>query len=131
MSNPHEMNVRVYYADTDAAGIVYYANYLKFAESARTEFLRDLGYDRDKFATMSPIKGFAVLEVTVKYKAPAKLEDLLTVKTKVTEIGGASLKMHQAIYRDDQLLVDMNVILVCVDKNLRPSKIPQELREVL
>lgn len=131
MSKTYEMNVRVYYADTDAAGIVYYANYLKFAESARTECLRSLGFDRDRFDAMGSVKGFAVVEVNAKYKSPAKLEDLLTVKTEVTEIGGASMKMHQAIYHEEKLLVDMNVALVCLGKDFRPVKIPQELREVL
>ncbi len=120
--------VRVYYEDTDAGGIVYYANYLKFAERARTEYIRALGMrqqdaleDDDKF-------GFVVRHCEIDYQAPAVLDDELIVSCKVTEMGGASCTMHQEITRGDQVLAVVDVKAVYVSlKTKRPSRIPREL----
>lgn len=120
--------VRVYYEDTDAGGVVYYANYLKFAERARTEYIRALGVrqqdalqEEDKFA-------FMVRHCDADYKAPAVLDDELIVSCRVVEIGGASVTMHQEISRDGQVLVTVDVVAVYVSlKSKRPSRIPKEL----
>ena len=128
--NTHEYKRRVYYADTDSAGIVYYANYLRFAEESRGEVFRDAGFDRAKFEKFEKARGFAVLEANAKYKAPAKLDDLLTVKSTVTKMGGASMVMQQDIYRDEQLLVEISITMVCFDDDLKSTRIPQEIREV-
>ncbi|MBE6448215.1 MAG: tol-pal system-associated acyl-CoA thioesterase [Alphaproteobacteria bacterium] len=120
--------VRVYYEDTDAGGVVYYANYLKFAERARTEYIRALGVrqqdgleSEDKFA-------FMVRHCVADYQAPAVLDDELVVSCQVTEIGGATCTMHQEITRGDQLLVSIDVKAVYVSlKARRPVRIPKDL----
>jgi len=125
----HEYKARVYYADTDAAGIVYYANYLRFAEAARGELFRDAGFGREEFDKFETARGFAVLECNAKYKAPARLDDLLTVKTSVLNMGGASMKVKQDIYRDEELLVEVTITMVCFNDNLKSTRIPNEIRE--
>ena len=125
----HELKVRVYYEDTDAGGIVYYANYLRFAERARTEMLRDAGFDHAQ-VFKDKKTGFAVAAANINYKAPATLDDLLTIKTKVDNIGGASMKMKQDIYLQEKLMTEIEVTLVCVDKNLKAVRIPEKVREI-
>ena len=105
---------RVYYEDTDAGGIVYYANYLKFAERARTEFVRALGMSQQENLAAEERAGFVVRSLNADYKAPAVLDDLLTVSCEVTELGGASAVMHQEILRGDEVLVSLDVKVVYV-----------------
>ena len=92
--------IRIYYEDTDAGGIVYYANYLKFAERARTEYLRHFGLDQDSMLKEKGI-GFVVRDCHISYKSPAKLDDALNITCKVSELKGVSLKMEQKLYRGE------------------------------
>ncbi|MBQ9732029.1 MAG: tol-pal system-associated acyl-CoA thioesterase [Alphaproteobacteria bacterium] len=120
--------VRVYYEDTDAGGIVYYANYLKFAERARTEYIRALGVRQQDALEAEDKFAFVVRHCEVDYQAPAVLDDELVVSCQVVEIGGASCTMHQEIMRADKLLVTIDVKAVYVSlKNRRPVRIPKEL----
>lgn len=120
--------VRVYYEDTDAGGIVYYANYLKFAERARTEYIRALGVRQQDALEAEDKFAFVVRHCEVDYQAPAVLDDELVVSCQVVEIGGASCTMHQEIMRADKLLVTIDVKAVYVSlKNRRPVRIPREL----
>ena len=126
----HIMPIRVYYEDTDAAGVVYYANYLKFAERARTEMMRDLSgglYAR----MMADGMAFVVRRCTVDYAGPAKLDDLIEVQSRVLDVGGASLVAEQTVRRDGERLVGMEVKLGCVDPDGRPARIPPDLRAVI
>ncbi len=126
------INTRIYYEDTDAGGIVYYANYLKFLERARTEFLRSLGFSNSETVYQDEPFGFAVKKVTIEYVKPAVLDDLLTISCEVQKVGGASLVCKQQIYRGDELLIDAEV--VCVHMSFtqkRPVKIPTKMREKL
>lgn len=124
--------VRIYYEDTDAGGIVYYANYLKFAERARTEFIRAVGFNQQEQLSSDERAGFVVRHCEIDYQAPAMLDDLLTVSCEISEFGGASATMHQEIRRGDQLLVTLDVKVVYVLlKNKRPSRIPNELKNLL
>lgn len=124
--------VRVYYEDTDAGGIVYYANYLKFAERARTEFIRHLGcYQREALEGESKT-GFTVRHCEADYKAPAVLDDSLVVTCEMRDVKGASATMHQEIYRGETLLVVIDVKAAYVDLNKkRPVRIPEALLEKL
>jgi acyl-CoA thioester hydrolase len=124
----HLLRLRVYYEDTDAAGIVYYANYLKLAERARTELLRLIGLDH---RTMRESFGcaFAVRRCTVDYRRPARLDDLLTVRTRLLGLTGARMALAQDVLRDDELLVALLVDLVMLGEGLRPVRIPAPLRE--
>lgn len=127
---PFETQFRVYYEDTDAGGIVYYANYLKFAERARTEYLRKVEISQNKLILDNDIM-FVVREVNVKYKQPAKLDDLITVATIVSNIKSASLSMHQDILLNDQLLVQLQVNIACVNAKMKPVKIPKNIVDLL
>ncbi|MFO1430775.1 MAG: tol-pal system-associated acyl-CoA thioesterase [Candidatus Competibacteraceae bacterium] len=119
--------VRVYYEDTDSAGVVYYANYLKFMERARTEWLRSRGYEQDTLAREAGIQ-FMVRSVDLHYRRPARFNDLLQVNTWVEEIKKASLLFAQAIFRsgeDEQSLCNGHIRVACVAvDSLKPKAIP-------
>ena len=101
--------IRIYYEDTDAGGIVYYANYLKFAERTRTEFIRSLGCSQVEDLQSEDKCGFVVRHVDIEYKKPAILDDALVVTCKLVEAKGAGATMQQEIYRGDELLVKMEI----------------------
>lgn len=126
----HVFPLRVYYEDTDAGGIVYYANYLKFAERARTEMMHllDVGYDE-----LVGRRGlaFAVRRCEVDFLAPARLHDMLEVHTRVTEAGAASVSAEQVIRRKGRALTRLSVRLACVNRTGRPARIPSAVRVAL
>ncbi|MFQ5466570.1 MAG: tol-pal system-associated acyl-CoA thioesterase [Kiloniellaceae bacterium] len=126
----HVFSVRVYYEDTDAGGIVYYANYLKFAERARTEFLRLAGVDQSAMAARFGA-GFAVRECSVDYRRPAYLDDLLQVRSRLTAMSGAALFAEQSIRRGDEELTRLSLRVVCLRRDGRPSRIPAPVRHAL
>lgn len=125
----HVFPVRVYFEDTDAAGIVYYANYLKFAERARTEMMRTLGVDHG--AMFEDGTYFIVRRCAVDYLRPARLDDVLEVHSAVTEIGGASLSLRQVIRRDRDDVARLDVRLACVGRAGKPARIPQPVRDII
>lgn len=119
----HVLPVTVYWEDTDAGGVVYYANYLRFAERGRTELLRSIGVvQRDLAADAGVI--FAVRRVEAEYLAPARLEDELEVATRVLAVGGASVDMAQAVRRGGDDLVRMTVKIACVNGRGRATRLP-------
>ena len=122
--------IMVYYEDTDSGRIVYYANYLKFAERARTELLREHGFDHKTLAREHGI-GFAVRHCSADYKRPAVLDDALEVRTTVTAVGGASMNMDQAVCRDGDVLVDLKIRLASIDGQGAPARIPADLRTAM
>lgn len=128
--NTHVLTCRVYYEDTDAAAIVYYANYLKFAERARTEFMRYLGADHGDLREADGL-AFAVRRCTIDYVRAAHLDDVLSIHTRVTHVGGASLWMDQMIRRDGEDIAQLDVRLVCIAASGRPLRLPDRLRAAL
>ena len=123
--------IRIYYEDTDAGGIVYYANYLKYAERARTEFLRHLGINQQEMLKNQEC-GFVVRNCNIGYKSPARLDDALNITCKVTELKGASLKMEQKLYRENTVICEIEITLVFLSlATMRPSKIPAEIGSLL
>ena len=123
--------IRIYYEDTDAGGIVYYANYLKYAERARTEFLRHLGINQQEMLKNQEC-GFVVRNCNIGYKSPARLDDALNITCKVTELKGASLKMEQKLYRENTVICEIEITLVFLSlATMRPSKIPAEISSLL
>ena len=122
----HHFAIRVYYEDTDAAGIVYYANYLKFAERARTEMMRDLGASHSELNRETGL-AFVVKRCVVDYRYPARLDERLDVQTLIGKVRGASLDLVQRIFRDDRLLVSVEVKLALVDESLRAARLPPVL----
>lgn len=123
------MNVRVYYEDTDAAGVVYHANYLNFLERARTEYLRDRGFSIAELAKSGAV--FPVIRVELDFKSPACHDDLLSILTRPMRVGGSSFVLHQQIRRDDKLLVDAYVTLACINDFHKPKRVPLEVRKIL
>lgn len=121
--------VRVYYEDTDAGGVVYYANYLKFMERARTEWLRQRGFEQQRLIEQDGVM-FAVRRAELDYRRPARLDDLLTVSARIAASGSASLTFAQEVVRDaDQSVCCCGRVKVaCVDAvHLRPRRIPPQL----
>lgn len=122
-----DWQVRVYYEDTDAGGVVFHANYLNFLERARTEMLRDKGFEHDELLVHENII-FAVRSLTIAYLLPAKLNQLLCVKTQITTLKKASFTFEQQIYCAEVLLCKATVLIACLDANsFRPTAIPQNL----
>jgi acyl-CoA thioester hydrolase len=129
----HRFQTRVYYEDTDAAGIVYYANYLKFAERARTEILRDAGISQRQIAAEDRV-AFPVRAVSVEYLRPAMLDDSLLVESELLELGGASARARQAIKRnlDGAVLAVVEVRLACVKlDDGKPARWPASVKAAL
>ena len=126
----HRFALRVYYEDTDAAGIVYYANYLKFAERGRTEMMRHLGFAHSAVAEEAGLV-FTVRRCSADYRAAARLDDMLTVETRIAEIGGATLLLDQQIRRDGETIVVVDVLVACVGRDGRPRRLPPGLRAAL
>ena len=124
----HVFPMRVYYEDTDAAGIVYYANYLRFAERARTELLRDLGIENTQLMEQQNLT-FVVRRCSMEFVKPAKLDDMLAVETRLIDIGGASLTADQRVCRDQTDLVSMELKLACMTMDGRPSRLPADVRK--
>ena len=124
----HVFPLRVYYEDTDAGGIVYYANYLRFAERARTEYLRAVGADHQSLLAKDDV-AFTVRQCNVDYLRPAFLDDPLEVHTRFTDVRGASLHAEQVVRRDGDELVRLLVRLACVGSDGRPKRLPKALRE--
>jgi acyl-CoA thioester hydrolase len=127
----HPIAVRVYWEDTDAGGVVFYANYLKFFERARTEWLRAAGIEQATLKTETGVI-FVVAEVQLRYLAAAKLDDLLSITVKVLDQGAASMELEQQAWRGDTLLAEGRVRVGCVDGGtLRPKRIPKRVLDFL
>ena len=126
----HELPVRVYYADTDAGGVVYHARYLDFAERARAEMLRAVGAPVADLAAESGL-GFAVRRLSAEYHQPARLDDALTVRTALKGCEGVTIALEQAIWRNATLLVEILLELVCINGRFRPVRIPAALKTAI
>ena len=123
----HRFDLRVYYEDTDLAGIVYYANYLKFIERARTEWVREIGIDQARLKAEEGIV-FAVRRLEANYLAPARFDDVLTVETEIIDITGARITLSQAVRREGETLFDSTVLLVALSESGRPVRLPADVR---
>lgn len=125
----HSLPIRVYYEDTDTAGIVYHASYLRFAERGRTEMLRDAGFEHAEILKNQGI-AFTVISMQINFKIPAKLDELLVVKTHIESMGGASMVMTQSVWRGEEQLVDMSVKIACIDKRGKAARLPEAVRDL-
>jgi acyl-CoA thioester hydrolase len=125
------MEVRIYYEDTDVGGVVYHANYLKYFERARTEFLRRRGLSVGELHQAGFV--FPVIRMEIDFKAPALHDDLVKVETKVKDVGKTTFTVAQKVLRpaDGRLLVEAEVTLACIGANLRPKRLPPEVVKVL
>lgn len=130
-SSPFDWNIRVYYEDTDTGGVVFYANYLKFFERARTEWLRDLGYGQELLRREHDLV-FAVRAMTIDFRRPARLDDALTVSVALRACRGASLVLAQSIERDGECLLDAEVRCAALRAaDFRPRPIPDAMQSRL
>lgn len=126
-----EWSVRVYYEDTDAGGVVYHASYLCYLERARTEWLRALGYSQGQLKQEESL-AFAVVNMTLDFLKPARLDDLLCVRSHAQPAGSASVHFEQEIWRDADRLLAATVRVACLDlASFRPRRLPTPLREKL
>lgn len=123
----HKFQCRVYYEDTDMAGIVYYANYLRFIERARSEQVRELGIDQHEMKNERGLV-FAVHKLEAEYKTAAKLDDLLTVETTLKSISGVRMSYQQNVMREDETLFASRVTVVCMNLSGRPVRFPADIR---
>jgi acyl-CoA thioester hydrolase len=130
----HRMQVRVYYEDTDFSGIVYHANYLRFMERGRTNYLRLLGADHralfEQASEEAPGFHFVVCHMDLDFIRPAQMDDILTVETKPSEVRGASITLHQKVLRGDELLIEAKVQVAFVSQG-KAQRIPKPLREAM
>lgn len=126
----HRFTLRVYYEDTDLAGIVYYANYLKFIERARTEWVRGLGIDQGALKAETGIV-FAVRRVEADYLSPARFDDELTVETRLAKATGARLVLTQDVMQDGEPLFRAEVTLVALSEAGTPARLPADIRRRL
>lgn len=120
---------RIYYEDTDAGGVVYYANYLRFLERARTEVLRDLGFEQAQLLRENRI-AFAVRSLSVDYLKPARLDDLIEVTSSIGKLGRAQMLFQQQIARQGEILLDAQVRVACIDPvHGKAVAMPKEIHE--
>ncbi|MBK6740735.1 MAG: tol-pal system-associated acyl-CoA thioesterase [Haliea sp.] len=126
MSAEFSHKLRVYIEDTDAGGIVYYVNYLKFMERARTEFMRSLGFGKNSIFNYNLM--FVVREVAVTYMLPARLDDELEATASIARLRGAVIVFHQSVRRGDEVLAQGEVTIACVDRaEMKPRRLPPEM----
>ena len=130
----HSLDIRVYYENTDAAGIVYHADYLCFAERGRTEMLRHFGFEHVALKNETGV-AFAVRSLGISYHKPAKLDENLTVRTKITSLSGVRMDMAQSICRKsevsgEEVLSELTVQLVCINEKGKPVRLPEDVKMV-
>ncbi len=123
----HELPIRVYYEDTDMGGIVYYANYLRYIERARSDWVRSLGVDQNAMREQDGVV-FVVRRVEADYLKPAKFDDELLVRTVVKTVTGVRLIMFQDVIRGEDLLFQAEVTVVCVGEGGAPARLPANIR---
>lgn len=130
-TQPFSWSVRVYYEDTDAGGVVYYANYLSFMERARTEWLRALGFEQPEMAATHGVL-FVVRAVHIDYLKPSRFDDSLQVTVEVVTVGGSRLRFLQRVLRGNEEIVRAEVDVVCVSTGtFKPARLPTAMRTTL
>lgn len=122
----HRKEIRVYYEDTDMAGIVYYANYLRFIERARSDWVREVGIDQLAMKEAGVV--FAVRRVEADYVSPARFDDILEVRTTLDSLSSARMVMAQEVWRGDVLIFTAKVLIVCIGATGKPVRLPAECR---
>jgi len=126
-ATPFSFRIRVYWEDTDAAGIVFYANYLKFFERARSEWLRSLGFEQESLRAVEGI-AFVVAETSVRYRLPARLDDVIDVSVEVRHRGQASLEVAQRALRGNELMAEGTIRIGCIELGtFRPRRFPNDI----
>ena len=122
----HRKEIRVYYEDTDMAGIVYYANYLRYIERGRSDWVREVGIDQLAMKAAGVV--FAVRRVEAEYVSPARFDDILEVRTTLDSLSAAKMVMAQEVWRDETLIFTSKVLIVCIGASGKPVRLPAECR---
>ena len=125
----HHFPIRVYYEDTDMAGIVYYANYLRYIERARSDWVREIGIDQNAMREDGQV--FAVRRVEADYLSSARFDEELQVETTVQQVTGARLVMEQVVKRGEERLFEAVVTIVCVTETGQPARLPANIRRLI
>ena len=125
----HHFPIRVYYEDTDMAGIVYYANYLRYIERARSDWVREIGIDQNAMREDGQV--FAVRRVEADYLSSARFDEELQVETSVQQVTGARLVMEQVVKRGEERLFEAVVTIVCVTETGQPARLPANIRRLI
>jgi acyl-CoA thioester hydrolase len=128
-SEGHLLTQRVYYEDTDFSGVVYHARYLHFLERGRTDFLRCLGIEQAKMAAGEESLVFVVHRMEIDFKSPARMDDILTIRTWIEKAAGAKLILDQEIRRDGALLISARVIIAVINPRGRPQRLPAAITQ--
>ncbi|MBO3761914.1 tol-pal system-associated acyl-CoA thioesterase [Ciceribacter sp. L1K22] len=124
----HRLVQRVYYEDTDFSGAVYHARYLHFMERARTDYLRCLGVEQSSlFDEEEEGLAFVVHRMEIDFRSPARMDDLLTIRTRTEKAGGAKMILHQFIEREEAILASARVVIAIVNRDGRPTRLPDQL----
>jgi len=124
----HRLYIKIYYEDTDAGGVVYYANYLKYFERARTEFLMDKGIDIVQYHNEGYF--FVVIHVEISYRRPATLGDEIEITTELAGLSSATIAMNHKVLKQGEILVESSVRLACINREGRPQRIPEEIKNI-
>ncbi len=127
----HQLSIRIYYEDTDMTGIVYHANYLKYFERGRSDFLRTIGIHHKELLMREPPLAFALTRVDTRFKTAARIDDCLVVHTAFDSLKGVRLGISQLIWRDETLIATADVEAVCIDLQGKPRRPFRELGERL
>ena len=123
----HSMNIRVYYEDTDLGGVVYYANYLRFIERARSEWIRSLGIDQKKMRDEDEAI-FVVTKIKADYLSPARFDDILTVDTKIKVVSPVRAYFYQNIFREEKFIFKAEVCVTCTSKSGKVLRLPEKIK---
>jgi acyl-CoA thioester hydrolase len=124
----HRIRLKIYYEDTDAGGVVYYANYLRYFERARTEFLMDKGIDIARYHNEGYF--FVVIHVEISYRKPATLGDTIEIATELAGLSSATITMNHKVLKQGELLVESSVRLACINREGKPQRIPQGITKI-
>ena len=125
----HHLKIKIYYEDTDAGGVVYYANYLKYLERARTEFLSEKGINVSQYHREGIV--FVVIHVDIDYKRPAILGDIIDVTTEIVEMTNATITLKHHVLKDGMLLIESTVKAACVNHDGKPQRLPGSFRNLM
>jgi len=131
LGDEHHLMVRIYYEDTDFSGLVYHANYLKYFERGRSEYMRLLGVHHHQLANLETPLAFAVSDIHIAFKAPARIDELICIKSRLLRARGASFTLEQTVTRSEHILAKGEVEVVCIDLEGRPRRMPKALMEAI
>jgi len=127
----HSLPVRIYYEDTDFSGVVYHANYLKYFERGRSEYMRLIGIHHHELAALETPLAFAVAQINIRYLAPVRIDDLVTVGSRLLDVRGASFSLKQWVEKDGRRRAEGEVQVVCIDMQGRPKRMPKPLLDII